>query len=244
MDLTPRNDDEADLTMNRQPHMSDAQEDRFGGLSEIPEWSDCSTHSADREYEKEKRWRTHFGDTRSSKGPQDKDIARFITHNIGGFPEMGSTKFLRLREELANVDCAGLSEINRNWYKINAQDSLHRRIQHWWPMQKTQLTWLKDYEWPSRYQQGGVSLSLASDRLSKYRQEHGDDSSGLGRWCWSTLEGHSDVKTAIVQIYRPTKNTTNNGSTYIQQQVASGEDDPIKIFDKDLIEMVDMFCEF
>ena len=139
VDNTPRDDNETDLR-NRQP-TGDTNKDRTEDTTaDIERRGRATTEihdSEERDYEKEKRWRTHFGDERSRTGPHDKHVARFITHNIGGFPDMGSTKFLRIREELANVDCVGLSEINRNWYKINAQDSLHRRIHNWWPRQKT-----------------------------------------------------------------------------------------------------------
>ena len=197
----------------------------------------------DETYLTAKRWMNHYGDERERGGPKDVNVARFITHNISGFPHMGSEKFLRLKEEVLNVDCAGFSEINRNWYKINAQDSLQRRMKNWWPRQKTNITWLKEPEWHSWYQQGGVSLTLASDKISKYRQERGEDSSGLGRWCWQTIEGHSETKTAIIQAYRPTRNTSNDGSTYRQQQAASGEINPIQVWDRDIIELVDTFAD-
>ena len=195
---------------------------------------------------KDMRWETPFGDIRDNKGTRETDVIRIVSQNIGGFPKMdrrGSTKFMRMREETRNMDCVGWSEINRNWLKINAQQSLHARLKPWWPRQKTIHTWLKDYDWPSEYQQGGTSLTLTSDKLAKYGQEKGDDMSGLGRWVWQTLEGHSDVKTVIIQAYRPTRNTTDNGSTFMQQRAAADEEDPIKIFDTDILEMLDTFIK-
>ena len=156
---------------------------------------------------------------------------------------MGSVKLIRMKEEMINADCIGLGEINRNWYRIKAQDSLHRRIKHWWKHQRTNITWLRDSDWPYETQQGGVSLTLASNKIAKYGQETGDDSAGLGRWCWQTIEGHSEIKTAVIQIYRPPRNAKDNGSTFRQQQAAAGELDPIKIFDEDLLEMLDTFIE-
>ena len=155
----------------------------------------------------------------------------------------GTTKFMRMREEMQHIDCIGWSEINTNWYKINAQQSLYERLKPWWPRQKTIHTWLRDHEWPSGYQQGGVSLSLTSDRISKYGQEKGEDMSGLGRWVWQTIEGHSQVKTVIIQVYRPTRNDKDYGSTFLQQRAASDEINPIKIFDMDMLEMIDGFIE-
>ena len=155
----------------------------------------------------------------------------------------GTLKFARMRQELRSADCLGMSELNRNWLKVNQQQSLYNRLQPWWPHSKTVHTWLKDFEWHSEYQQGGASLTLTSDKISKYGQEKGEDVSGLGRWVWYTLEGHSETKTVIIQVYRPSRNPKDNGSTFIQQRVAADEDDPIKIFDQDLLSMVDSFLE-
>ena len=197
-------------------------------------------------YLKDKRWNTPFGDKRHRGGPEDNNILRLATFNIGGFPRMdlrGSTKFARMREEMINIDCVGLGELNRNWLKTNMQQSLYQRLSSWWPRQKTIQTWLKDHEWPSEYQQGGVSLTMTKEKIAKYMQEKGDDVSGLGRWVWATIEGHSDVKTVVIQAYRPPRNTKDYGSTYVQQRAASGENDPVKIFDQDILELVDGFLE-
>ena len=195
---------------------------------------------------REKGWMTPFGATRNTEGTQSNDTIRLATQNINGFPKMnrqGTIKFARMRQEFQMIDCLGMSELNRNWLKINTQQSLYNRLRHWWPRQKMVHTWLKDHEWHSEYQQGGTSLMLTSDKLSKYGQEKGEDMSGLGRWVWQTLEGHSDTKTVIIQIYRPTRNTQDNGSTFMQQRAAADEEDPIKIFDTDLITLVDSFIE-
>ena len=59
---------------------------------------------------------------------------------------------------------------------------------------------------------------LASKKIAKYRQEKGENTLGLGRWVWKTIEGYLEVKSVIIQIYRLTHNTKNNRSTYIQQR--------------------------
>ena len=185
----------------------------------------------------------HFGDRRDKEGTDDSGFVRFVTVNANSFPKLGSTKFLRMKEELRRNDCVGMSELNKNWFKISAQDSLYNRIKQWWPHLKMKMTWLKESAWPSTYQQGGVSLTLATDKLAKYGKDKGEDKAGLGRWVWHTLEGHEDTKTAVIQIYRPVQNETDNGSTYMQQRVASGEVDPLTIFDQDLLELIDEFLE-
>ena len=56
-----------------------------------------------------------------------------------------------------------------------------------------------------------------------------------------TLEGRAEKKTVIVQIYRPCKNEGDTGSTYNQQKAWMDDQHPIKTFDKDLLEMIDIF---
>ena len=59
----------------------------------------------------------HFGDTQSKEGTSDKEVARFAILNVNTFPRLGAPKFLRLKEEVQNIDCVGLSELNKNWLK-------------------------------------------------------------------------------------------------------------------------------
>ena len=200
----------------------------------------------DNENLKEQRWNTPFGATTNREGLGDKNVIRIATYNINGFPKMdrqGTLKFARIRQELQQIDCVGLSKLNRNWLKINAQQSLHNQLKPWWPRQKTVQTWLKDHEWPSEHQQEGTSLTLTSDKIYKYGQEKGTDMSGLGRWVWQTLEGHSETKSVIIQIYRPVRNTKDNGLTFMQQRVAADKQDPIRTFNTDLLTLMDGFLE-
>ena len=184
----------------------------------------------------------HYGDERTRRDPQDNTTIRVATYNINSFPRVGSIKSIRLEQEITDTECIGLSELNRNWFKVNTQDSFRKRIQKWWRMEKTIMTWLREFEWPSEYQQGGTSLSLTGP-FSSYGQDKGEDMSGLGRWVWQTIEGHSIIRTVIIQVYRPVRNETDNGSTYRQQQAASDEPNPIKTFDKDILKLIDTFIE-
>ena len=97
---------------------------------------------------KEQQWMKSFGDVRKREGTKDKNLVRIATHNISGFPKMdskGVLKFMRMREEMKNIDCVRMSELNRNWVKINSQQSLYERLKSWWPRHSTNHTWLKDY---------------------------------------------------------------------------------------------------
>ena len=106
---------------------------------------------------------------------------------------------MRMQQEYQNCEVVGISELNRNWTKIRAQDSYRNRTKRWWTLPKTEIAWIEDNDWPSEYQQGGVALTI-HDTLAPYVKDKGKDVAGLGRWVWMTLEGRSERKTAIIQI--------------------------------------------
>ena len=77
---------------------------------------------------KEQQWMKPFGNIRKREGAKEKDLVRIATHNISRFPKMdsrGTLKFMRMREEMKNIDCVGMSKLNRNWVKINPQQLLY-----------------------------------------------------------------------------------------------------------------------
>ena len=194
----------------------------------------------ERDTEAETRWMEHYGAKRRPKGEDDNTIAKIITHNINSFPKLGAAKFLRMQQELRDNDIIGMSETNKNWNKMRQQDTMRSRTDHWWKVKHTQMAWLRDTEWPSTYQQGGVTLTTQGE-LADFVQEKGEDQAGLGRWAWQTLEGREETKTAIIQIYRPCKNTKDAGSTYQQQQAWTDEEDLLKSYDNDLLDTIDTF---
>jgi hypothetical protein len=139
---------------------------------------------------------------------------------------------------MSEADCMGLTEINRNWYKIDAQDFYSERIKYWWDKSITKTTWLKDREWPSQFQRGGCGIT-AQGSLADYVQDTGEDEEGLGRWCWLTVEGADTASTCIIQLYRPVRNEKGFESVF-RQQAAITEDDPLIKFDKELMELIDI----
>ena len=150
-------------------------------------------------------WMTHYGDKRERQDRDDKSNARFITYNINTLPDVGTMAQDRMKHELKNNTVIGISEINKNWNKISSADSYYNRTQHWWIQPKTQVAWLRDDQWHSEFQRGGVAVT-AQGQLSPFVQDKGTDAAGLGRWTWITIEGRSNTKTAIIQIYRPCRN--------------------------------------
>ena len=70
----------------------------------------------------------------------------------------------------------------------------------------------------SYYQPGGTVFSL--DAAFKRKQcAKGRDISGLGRWCWTCLQGRDDSYVRFVSAYRPCVNKKGLNSVYNQQFV-------------------------
>ena len=86
---------------------------------------------------------------------------------------------------------------------------------------------------------------MARGQASTYVQDMGEDKYGLGRWNWMSFEATSEnTKTTIIQMYRPNKNTTDEGSVYMQQKSRMKTDEcPINRFDMDLLEQIDELIE-
>jgi hypothetical protein len=179
-------------------------------------------------------WYSPWG---STKIQTKEDEIRISTLNISSFPALGSPKYLLLKERMGETDCMGLSELNRNWYKIHSQDYFTERIKNWWEKSITKLTWLKDREWPSQFQRGGCAITTQGI-LAEYTQEMGEDEEGLGRWSWTTLEGKGEKSTCIIQMYRPVRNESGIESVY-RQQAAILEEEPMARFEADLFKLID-----
>ena len=191
-----------------------------------------------REEERDEKWEQPYGDQWDPASRVEDHIVRIMTQNISTFPKVGTLKQTILKRETINNQITGLSELNTNWTKISAQESIWERTQQWYHKPKIQVSWLCDPDWPSTHQQGGVSLTIQG-HLSNYVQEKGRDD--LGRWAWFTLEGRSEIKTVVIQIYRPCANEGDQGSVFNQHKTWAEEENPIHAFDKALLEEVDDF---
>ena len=188
--------------------------------------------------EKEEEWRRPWGNKRIRK---DEENVRIQTININTFPRRGTAKMTMLRKTMEGTDITGMSEINRNHYKLDHIKGIGSNIKRWNKHSKTQIEWIRDRDWKHEFQQGGVSLT-SQGNLREYIQDTGGDREGLGRWTWATYEGCDKIKTAVIQVYRPVRNMKDVGSTY-NQQVARVTGDPIRRFDEDLEKLLKDFQE-
>ena len=186
--------------------------------------------NTDEEQQAEETWQTHWGNTLQKR--QDDDAIRIQTININTFPKRGSPKLILLKKMVAEADVTGISEINMNHYRFNWISGAASNIQRMLHKGRTTIEWLRDREWQHDYQQGGVGVATQG-QLQEYFMEEGGDQQGLGRWTWQKFEGRDNIRTAIIQIYRPVRNKKDAGSTY-RQQSTKREGDPLQNFDKDL----------
>ena len=147
----------------------------------------------------------------------------------------------RLRKVMEGTDITGMSEINKNHYKLDHIKGIGSNIKRWNKHSRTHIEWIRDRDWKYEFQQGGVSLT-SQGTIREYIQDTGGDQEGLGRWTWTTYEGSDKIKTAIIQVYRPGRNKKDIGSTY-NQQVARSTGDPIRKFDEDLEALIQDFQE-
>ena len=209
-------------------------------VTDPSEQSDYSVDSID------ESWLQHWGPCKREKDILvDEELCNVGTHNINSFPDRNVPKMVRMMQTYKDMHVVGLSELNRNWFKVQEKDQLRERFKKLWRQKRIKTTWLKDRDWRySRVQQGGVA-TMARGQASTYVQDMGEDKYGLGRWNWMSFEATSEnTKTTIIQMYRPNKNTTDEGSVYMQQKSRMKTDEcPINRFDMDLLEQIDELIE-
>ena len=226
---------------NRTPKRGSGTAARRSGI-ERPEMRRKAT-------EKEIEWMNHYGDKygieRENEGHQPFIIS---SGNANFISKKGTPKLISLQDAIKGNAVQGLSEHNTNFSLVPQQDQLGEKFKKVWRRRpKIKTTWIKDRKdsWKSRtsVQQGGTAM-IATGQAAEYMHESGEDKEGLARWTWMKFEGRSDIKTAVIQIYRPIYNVTGPGSVYQQQQsrIKDGTE-VLKKYDDDLLDLVDTLME-
>ena len=171
----------------------------------------------------EEAWLECYGDRYENIGKKQGDSEENKPFVVGSgnahyLSKKGSPKLITLQDEIKGNTVQGLSEHNTNFSKVSQQDHLKERFKKVWRKYKTRTTWIKTKNWKQKgsHQPGGVALITNGD-ASDYMNESGEDDQGLARWVWMKFEGRSEVKTAVIQIYRPVKNMKGEHSVYVQQ---------------------------
>ena len=196
-------------------------------------------------WRKEEAWFECYGEKYENRG-NSVNGQEFKSFTVGSgnahyLSKKGSPKLITLQDEIKGNTVQGLSEHNTNFSKVPQQDQLKERFRKVWRKSKTRTSWIRSNDWKQKgsHQPGGVAI-MTNGGASDFMHESGEDKRGLARWVWMKFEGRSEVKTAIIQIYRPVKNQKGESSVYVQQQSRLKEgEEVLNKFDTDLLEQVD-----
>jgi len=150
---------------------------------------------------------------------KDSNTIQILLQNTGGIDHKPGSliKLAALYDFMqdAQVDIATLTECNTAWDKIDY--SLHptQQTKFWWENAHWSISNNRQDPDSAPYQPGGASI-VAVNQVSHRAQRPGDDTAGLGRWCWARLRGKNNNFLRVVSAYRP---CPSNGplSTYQQQ---------------------------
>ena len=157
-----------------------------------------------------------YGDSLTTK---QADVIRLVFMNINSIPALNDNPknamlYQSIVESEANI--VGLSETNRNWYKVDSNHKWHDRIKSWFETSHTSMVHnVKDVE-SENYQPGGnllLSINKAAHRVFATDK----DPTGLGRWTSTVYRGKRNIKLRVIVAYRPCRSSGPN-SSYMQQQ--------------------------
>ena len=178
-----------------------------------------------------------------------EDCLRVGFWNCGGLPQSNQdpkNRMLRNWILSNNFDVVGLSEVNVHWKALQNDQRLPERTNGWFESLHLSMAYLSD--WPSKtpYQVGGSTL-LSLNRMAHRVSNKGWDTSGMGRWCWTTYRGKHGVTVRIVSAYRCVHNVTGPLSAWSQQRIMLQKkgisEDPRQCFIVDFLNEVQSWLE-
>jgi len=144
---------------------------------------------------------------------------RVLLQNIGGIDanHKGSVKLAALHEFMVEhqVDITAITECNVAWSQVDSELSPQEQTRFWWENAHWSVTHNRKDPDAAKYQPGGASLVVVN-QLSHRAQRPGDDTVGLGRWCWARLRGKNNQHLRLISAYRPCP-SLGPLSTYQQQ---------------------------
>ena len=170
---------------------------------------------------------------------------RLILSNVGCLPTKSTeAKSLHFIDQLMHYKTDVLMGTEHDWNlkRIKPEHSWLERTRMTLPRQTHLFAHnTHDKHNQSQYKAGGtfmVALQAAQPRIIQKEV----DKSGLGRWTWMRIQGRQGQATTVISAYRPCKNKGHVGTVYEQQQSywdnKGKHDCPIKLFDKDLKQLI------
>jgi len=153
-------------------------------------------------------------------GKKNKETIRIVLQNVDGLPNntKGKVKLdsLLLFTQEAEIDILALTELNVAWDRVDYKARLPVKTQGWWEANQWSITHNKQDIHGDDFQPGGSAL-LTLNKFSHKTTKPGNDTTGLGQWCWTRLRGKENHFLRIVSAYRPCK--SDGHLTMYQQQV-------------------------
>ena len=193
-----------------------------------------------------------FGDPIQQK---NKDCVRILLHNTNG---IGFVTDKRCKETLKmeklkklilsqDFDIVGLSEINKDWRKIQYDNSIWSATQSWHEHRRIQVSYNSTSPARKEFQPGGTAMMVMGELTFRISHQ-GSDHRNLGRWSSFTLTGKNEVNTTIFTCYCPVR-STSLGSTFSQhllfmannKAILPDVDCPRHLFGLDLQNEIDKF---
>ena len=169
----------------------------------------------------------HHGDLLTRN---NTDCIRILLHNPGGIGFVSdkrckqTLKMEKLKKLVIdhNVDLISLTEVNKDWRKIDYQNTIWGATTSWKSNRRIQVAQNKTK--PAQNTEhlvGGVATAAFGDLVFRI-SDQGEDERKLGRWGFITITGKNDIKTTIFTCYCPCRGKSP-GSAYSQQLVYMAE---------------------
>jgi hypothetical protein len=160
----------------------------------------------------------HFGDELTSQ--KEETILRITCSNLDTLPSSHRHRRNGQISDYCNkyqIDMLGMTELNRHWRNMPAEDHLHERFHGTWETLHS-INAYNTRERPEKDWQVGGTAMLSINQAAHRMVASGRDPSGLGRWVWTRQIGKGGLHLRTATLYRPCKNNTGPLTVYSQHQ--------------------------
>jgi len=106
-----------------------------------------------------------------------------------------------------SIDILGFTESNTSWDLLPELQQPMQRTRGWWEtchwsLSHNHMESNRKENNTNTYQPGGTSI-LCINQVAHRTQQPGDDPTGLGRWCWTCIQGPNNFFLQRITMYRP-----------------------------------------
>ena len=148
---------------------------------------------------------------------------RILLHNVGGIGfvtgqrSRETLKMEKLKELVCRygVDLISLSEVNKDWRKIQTNNTIWEGTKAWQEHRRVQVSQNTTQRSEKEFLVGGTAMCAFNELVFKICQQ-GQDERKLGCWSLFTIQGKHYLKTTFITCYCPVRGN-DPGSAYAQQ---------------------------